>query len=95
MEFGTTCNVLGVPGHSWQFVACSGSSIGHKSLILAAKAMACSVLDLMTQPQLLERVREEHQRRLSGREYKPVGDPDRKPPLGPAKSIAKRLKASD
>ena len=23
MEFGTTCNILGAPGHSWQFVAAS------------------------------------------------------------------------
>ena len=53
IEFGTACNVLGAPGHSWQFVACSGSGLGHKSLIFAAKTMAGSVLDLMTNPELL------------------------------------------
>ncbi len=92
IEFGTACNVLGAPGHSWQFVACSGSSIGHKSLIFASKTMAGSVLDLMTTPDLLRKVKEEHEKRLGGQVYKPVGDPDRKPPLEQARKIAEKLK---
>jgi len=35
MEFGTSTYVLGTPGHSWQNVALSGMSIGHKSLFFA------------------------------------------------------------
>jgi aminobenzoyl-glutamate utilization protein B len=92
IEFGTACNVLGAPGHSWQFVACSGSSIGRKSLVFASKTMAGSIWDLMTKPELLERVKEEHGKRLEGQTYKPVGDPDRKPPLEEAREIAEKLK---
>jgi aminobenzoyl-glutamate utilization protein B len=92
LEFGTACNVLGAPGHSWQFTACSGSTIGHKSLIFASKAMAGSILDLMTDSELLEKVKAEHARRLEGQTYKPVGDPDRKPPLEMAREIAEKLK---
>ena len=92
IEFGTACNVLGAPGHSWQFVACSGSSIGHKSLLFAAKTMAGSVLDLMTQPELLKGVKEEHKKRLEGQTYEPVGDPDRTPPLDMAREMAEKLK---
>ena len=92
MEFGTACNVLGAPGHSWQFVACSGMSIGHKSLIFASKTMAGSVLDLMTDPALLKKVKAEHKKRLEGQVYKPVGDPDRKPPLEQARAMAEKLK---
>ena len=92
IEFGTACNVLGAPGHSWQFVACSGSSLGHKSLIFAAKTMAGSVLDLMTKPELLKEVKEEHKMRLEGQIYTPVGDPDRKPPLDMAREMAEKLK---
>jgi len=92
IEFCTACNVLGAPGHSWQFVACSGSSIGHKSLIFASKTMAGSVLDLMTSPDLLVKAKEEHEKRLEGQVYKPIGDPDRKPPLEQAREIAERLK---
>jgi len=92
IEFGTACNVLGAPGHSWQFVACSGSSISHRSLLFASKTMAGSVLDLMTSPDLLKKVKEEHEKRLEGQVYKPVGDPDRKPPLEQAREIAEKLK---
>ncbi len=92
LEFGTTCNVLGAPGHSWQFVACCGSTIGHKSLVFAAKAMAGSVLDLLTKPELLKKAKEEHEERLKGRTYKPVGEPGRKPPLELAREIAEKLK---
>ncbi|MBN2336444.1 amidohydrolase [Candidatus Bathyarchaeota archaeon] len=92
IEFMTTCNVLGAPGHSWQFVACAGSTIGHKSLIFAAKTMAGSVLDLMTSPETLKKVKEEHRKRLEGQTYKPVGDPDKKPPLEEAREMAEKLK---
>jgi aminobenzoyl-glutamate utilization protein B len=90
MEFGTACNILGAPGHSWQFVACSGSSIGHKSLLFAAKTMAGSVLDLMTNPELIVKAKEEHKRRLGSNIYKP--DVDRKPPLELARENAAKLK---
>jgi len=92
IEFGTACNVLGAPGHSWQFVACSGSSIGRKSLVFASKTMAGSIWDLMTKPELLERAKGEHGKRLEGQTYKPVGDPKRKPPLEEAREIAEKLK---
>jgi hypothetical protein len=34
--------------------------------------MAGSILDLMTQPELLVRVKEEHEKRLEGQTYEPV-----------------------
>jgi len=92
MEFSTACNVLGAPGHSWQFVACSGSTIGHKSLIFAAKTMAGSAIDLLTSPEILAKVRKEHDERLMGRTYKPVGDPEMGPPLEMARELAEKFK---
>jgi aminobenzoyl-glutamate utilization protein B len=92
MEFGTACNVLGAPGHSWQFVAINGSTVGHKSVIFAAKTMAGSVLELMTKPRLLAKAKEEHKKRLAGKIYKPI-DPDRKPPLELARETAEQLKS--
>ena len=90
MEFGTTCNVLGAPGHSWQFVACSGSGIGHKSLIFAAKTMAGSVLDLMLHEDKIKEAKDELVFRLHGKEY--VRDPSRVPPLEEARELALSLK---
>jgi aminobenzoyl-glutamate utilization protein B len=81
VEFGTATWVLGTPGHSWQNVAQGGVGLGHKSLIFAAKTMAATALDLLTTPELLQKAKEEHAKRLRGRKYKPPIPPDHKPPL--------------
>jgi len=91
MEFSTTTFVLGAPGHAWQAVACSGTSIGHKSLIFAAKTIAGSALDLLTRLELVERARDELSERLQGRKYRcPIPD-DVFPPLQAAREAAERL----
>ena len=91
MEFGTTAFVLGSPGHSWQSVACSGMSIGHKSLIFAAKTMAGAALDLLRSPELLIKAKEEHANRVRGRLYRsPIPD-DVPPPLDVARLAAESL----
>jgi aminobenzoyl-glutamate utilization protein B len=81
LEFSTAAWVLGTPGHSWQAVAQSASGIGHKALIFASKVLASSVVDLLTRPELLERAKEEHRRRLAGRVYRSPLPPGHKPPL--------------
>jgi aminobenzoyl-glutamate utilization protein B len=87
MEFRTACNVNGAPGHSWQFTACSGTGIGHKSLIFAAKTMAASALDLLQNPELAKQAREEQQKRLRGKTYQK--DPSVEPPLEKARELAR------
>ncbi len=88
MEFSTTTFVLGAPGHSWQHVACSGMSIGHKSLIFAAKTIAGTALDLMTKPELLDKARDEFGKRMEGRTYRcPIPD-EIQPPLEVARVAA-------
>lgn len=81
LEFGATCNVLGAPAHSWAWVAAGGSSIGHKCLAFAAKTMAGAALELLTDPELREKVKEEHKKRLKGREYKTPLPEGLEPPL--------------
>ena len=81
MEFGTAASVLGTPGHSWQNVACSGMSIGHKSLIFASKVIAASALDLFTKPELLKEAKDELEKRLHGIKYTSPVPPEAKPPL--------------
>jgi aminobenzoyl-glutamate utilization protein B len=80
-EFYTTGSVLGSPGHSWRTVATSGMSIGHKSLVFAAKTMAGAALDLMTDVDLLKKAQDELKERLAGRKYNSPLPPDAKPPL--------------
>ena len=88
VEFGTTVNVLGAPGHSWQFVTMSASTVAHKSLAFAAKTIAGTALNLITQPELLKKAKKEHADRLKGRTYKTPLPDDCLPPLEIAKVAA-------
>jgi aminobenzoyl-glutamate utilization protein B len=73
--------VPGTPAHSWQATACGGTSIGVKGMLIAAKTLSMTALDLFSDPALVEAARREwDEKRGPGFEYRPrVGD--RKPPL--------------
>lgn len=73
--------VPGTPAHSWQAVAAGGMSIGNKGMLVAAKTLAMTAVDLFTDTQLLAAAKEEYQRRLGPDfEYVPLLG-DRDPPL--------------
>ena len=92
MEFSTAALVLGAPGHSWQTVACSGTSLGHKSLIFAAKTMAGATIDLLTKPELLPKARGEYAEKMKGRTYRCAIPNDVEPPHAIARAAAEKLK---
>jgi aminobenzoyl-glutamate utilization protein B len=69
-QLTTCCWPLGTPGHSWQIVASSGSSIGFKGMLLAAKALALSGLDLLTRPDLLAEAQAEFKRKTNDIAYR-------------------------
>jgi aminobenzoyl-glutamate utilization protein B len=72
--------VPGTPAHSWQAVAAGGMSIGANGMMVAAKTMALTAMDLFSEPAALDKARAEFQKRLGGFVYASrVGD--RKPPL--------------
>ena len=58
-QLQTACVPLGMPGHSWQVTSVSGMGIGHKGMMVAAKTMALTALDLIEDPKLLEEAHEE------------------------------------
>jgi aminobenzoyl-glutamate utilization protein B len=68
-QLTTCCWPLGTPGHSWQIVASSGSSVGFKGMLLAAKALALTGLELLTRPEALAEARAEFDRRKNGERY--------------------------
>ncbi len=80
-QFTTATAVPGTPGHSWQNVACSGSSIGRKGMINAAKVLALTTLDLMDSPTQLEAARNAFDQARGGKEYRSRLPADAKPPL--------------
>jgi aminobenzoyl-glutamate utilization protein B len=79
--FSTACWVPGTPGHSWQAVACGGTTIGKKGMVLAARTLAATAFDLFADPQLVAAAKAEHTRRLNGRKYTPLLEKDQPPPL--------------
>lgn len=68
-QITTCCWPIGTPPHSWQTTASSGSSIGAKGMLLAAKAMGLAALDLMTQPDLLAAAQAEFAKATKGKPY--------------------------
>ncbi len=84
-SLGVAFKPLGTPGHHWSAVACAGMSIGHKAAAVAAKVMAASCLDFLTEPQTIQKMREEWTARKKGREYKSPLPPDLRPRVGPRK----------
>ncbi|MHA3961909.1 MAG: amidohydrolase [Candidatus Thorarchaeota archaeon SMTZ1-45] len=88
MEFQTATATLEAAGHDWQWTACCGMSIGHKSLILATKVIAGSAIELFTKPDLLKKIKDEHVEKMVGRKYKCPIPKDVRPPLEIAKKRA-------
>jgi aminobenzoyl-glutamate utilization protein B len=72
--------VPGVPAHSWQAVACGGTGIGIKGMMAAAKVMALTAIELYTQPQVIQKAKEEWKASVGNYRYKPLLG-DRKPAL--------------
>ncbi len=73
--------VPGTAGHSWQAIAVGGTSIGNKGMLVAAKTLAMTAVDLFTTPELVAAAKEEHERRRGPNfVYAPLLG-DRDPPL--------------
>jgi aminobenzoyl-glutamate utilization protein B len=79
-EFGTACEIIGSPGHSWQNVATSGMSIGHKGMLTAAKILAVSALEFLQNPNLVENALKEHEYLHKDKPYKSPLPDGLKPP---------------
>ncbi len=73
--------VPGTPAHSWQAIASGGMTIGNKGMIVAAKTITLTAIDIFENPQIATEAHQEWERRVGpGFEYESlVGD--RPPPL--------------
>ncbi len=73
--------VPGTPPHSWQAVAAGGTSIGSKGMMVAAKTMALTAIDIYKSPKLLDAIKAEfNERRGADFKYEALLG-DRKPAL--------------
>ena len=78
--FTTATWVPGTPAHSWQAVACGGTDIGVKGMMVAAKAIACMGIDLLNRPENVSKAKAEFKQALGDYRYQPLLG-DRKPAL--------------
>lgn len=72
--------VPGTSAHSWQAVACGGTDIGIKGMIVAAKTMAFTAIDLFLTPALIQKAKDEFTISKGDYQYKALLG-DRKPAL--------------
>ncbi|MBR4472713.1 MAG: amidohydrolase [Oscillospiraceae bacterium] len=74
-QIETACWPAGVPGHSWQIVACGKSSLAHRGMRYAAKAIAGAAIDLLSDAELLQKAHEEFRERSADGYVCPI-EPD-------------------
>jgi aminobenzoyl-glutamate utilization protein B len=79
--FGAATFVPGVAAHTWQATACAGMSIGQRGMIVAAKAMALTAVDLFSNPQLVADAKADFARQMNGKTYSSQIPENQKPPL--------------
>ena len=73
--------VPGTKAHTWQAVAAGGMSIGHKGMLLAAKVLALTAIDIYRQPKLVVKAKAELVKmRGKNFKYRPLLG-DRDPPF--------------
>jgi aminobenzoyl-glutamate utilization protein B len=72
--------VPGTSAHSWQAVACGGTTIGTKGMMVAAKTIALTAIDLFTNAALITKAKEEFVKDKGDYKYLPLLG-DRKPAL--------------
>ena len=56
--------------HSWQEVAVGKSGMAHKGMLQAGRIIAASAIDLLNDPESIQKAKEEHERRTEGHPFK-------------------------
>lgn len=55
-----------VPCHTWQVVSCNKTPLAHKATVHAGKVLCAAAIDLLEQPELLEKAKAEFAQRTAG-----------------------------
>jgi aminobenzoyl-glutamate utilization protein B len=81
LELHAATFVPGVPAHTWQAAACAGMSIGRKGMVVAAKGLTLSAMDLFTDPANIAAAKASFEKRRAGVVYQSRIPADHKPPI--------------
>ena len=78
-ELNVAAKPLGAPGHHWAQTVCAAHPIGQKGMLVAAKVLAASAVDLLGDPALVAKAKEDFQKATKGAPYVSPLPPDAKP----------------
>jgi aminobenzoyl-glutamate utilization protein B len=81
--FTVTTAAEDIPWHSWAATACHGTKAGRKGAVVAAKVIAATALDVLTEPKLVQEARAFFLEATEGKPYQSPIPADQKPPLPP------------
>ncbi len=76
-----TTAAAGIPWHSWAATACHGTEASVKGAVVAAKVMALTGVDLLTNGELLEEAQAFFEEQTGGEPYESPLPPGQEPPL--------------
>jgi aminobenzoyl-glutamate utilization protein B len=74
-------SVPGINYHNWQAAVTPTSTIAHKGMVAGSKALAGTILDFLTKPELVKQARAEFEKATTEMKYFPVLPADATPPL--------------
>lgn len=80
-QFSAVTWAAGTPGHAWQVVAQGKGPVAHKGMLFAAKVMAATAYDFLTNPDLVEQAKKAWLEDLDGETYPNALPADAKPEI--------------
>jgi len=86
-------SVPGINYHNWPAAVTPTSTIAHKGMVAGSKALAGTILDYLTKPELIRQARAEFDQATAEMKYFDVLPADAKPPLDLNKETMERYRA--
>jgi len=78
--------------HNWKVASCAGGSIGFKGMVQAAKILALSNVEIISNPEVLKQATEEFKEKIEDKEYVTLIPDGAMPPLGIYKETMEQYK---
>ncbi|WP_312870522.1 amidohydrolase [Streptomyces himalayensis] len=81
VSMGAALAPIGTKMHTWSTAACAAAAPGQAAVIAAAKYLAATAVDLITQPERLKAIKDEFAERTKGVEWKTALPDGYEPPM--------------
>ena len=78
-ELNVATRPIGTAAHHWAQTACAAHPLGYKGMVIAAKVLAASTVDVLTEPALAKAAHDEFAVQTKGKPYVSPLPPDAKP----------------